>query len=134
MSVEDEIRSVMIRWNKAVAEGNLAELSQIISHDDKAVLISRGKTYVGYNTIINQFERWFEDRRVHLTSKEMIIGHSGNVAWVTDDQHGKTVDLRGKLLRESPILKLTSVLVKKNDKWMFVQFHHSVPPDEKSRG
>jgi len=63
---------------------------------------------------------------IHLTSKEIIVNSSGSVAWVADDQHGKVLDLQGKVLMDTS-LKWTSVLEKRNHKWVFVQIHHSIP-------
>jgi|GEM_PF-5094131 len=127
MNDEDEIRAAMNSWNEAVAEGNITELSKILLKDDKTMLLSRGIQYVGYDLLIEQFKEWFKTMRIHLTSKGMIINHLGSVAWVADDQYGKIVDLQGNILSETPILKWTSVLVRRNGKWVFTQIHHSTP-------
>jgi ketosteroid isomerase-like protein len=127
MSVKDEIKAVMSEWNNAVAEGNLKELSQLLANNEKTVCYDAyGNKYVGYDSIVKIFKEWFKTMRIHLTSKEMIVNSSRNVAWVADDQHGKIVDLQGKVLMDAP-LKWTSVLEKRNNKWVFALIHHSAP-------
>jgi len=127
MNCEDEVRAAMNRWNEAVAKGDLTELSQILLRDDKTMLISRGIQYVGYDLLVKKFKEWFKTIRIHLTSKGMIINRLGSVAWVADDQHGKIVDLQGGVISVTPILKWTSVLVKRDGEWVFTQIHHSTP-------
>jgi uncharacterized protein (TIGR02246 family) len=125
--METEIRKIINRWNKAVAEGNLKELSGLLAHDKSVVCFDTGgNKHVGHDRIIKIFEEFFKTMRVHLTSTGATIKSSGNVAWVADDQHGRIVDLKGRVIMDTP-LKWTSVLEKRNGRWQIVQIHHSIP-------
>ncbi len=127
MSTKAEIKAVMDQWNKAIADGNLKELAGLLC-DDKATICydTGGNKHVGYNRVLKAFEDGFKTMRIHLTSEDLTINTSGNMAWVADDQHAKITDLKGRVLLDTP-LKWTSVLQKRKGKWVIVQIHHSIP-------
>jgi ketosteroid isomerase-like protein len=83
MSVKDEIKVIMSKWKKAVAEGNLKELSQLLAHDEGTICFDAyGNKYIGCGSIVKIFEEWLKTMRIHLTSNEMVVNSYGNVAWV----------------------------------------------------
>jgi uncharacterized protein (TIGR02246 family) len=125
--MEAEIRKIIKRWNKAIAEGNLKELSGLLAHDKNVVCFDTGgNKHVGHDRIVKVFEDCFKTLRINLTSTDMTIRSSGNVAWVADDQHGRIIDMKGRVIMDTP-LKWTGVLEKRNGRWQIVQIHHSIP-------
>ena len=123
------VKSVVDQFEQFWETEDMRLFSRIIAHD--ADMVNYGtdaaEHFVGWEALKESVEKMlpsFENTK--LTAKDQVIKvhPSGNMAWFSEvvDWDGVA---EGKPVRIG--FRLTGVLEKRNDNWVFVQFHASVP-------
>ena len=126
--------SVLNTFSDAYVRRDLNELLSVFAPDADVVLIGTGsdERRVGRSEIKAQAERdWAQSESSHLHWKWHSVSAAGPVAWLAAeglvqakiDGHDVSLPIR-----------LTSVLEKRGNEWLFVQSHTSVPAASQEKG
>lgn len=131
---ETAAMSVLNTFSDAYVRRDLDELLSVFAPDADVVLIGTGpdERRIGSSEIKAQAERdWAQSENSRLQWKWHSVSAAGPVAWLAAEGlmqakvHGHDLSL--------PI-RLTSVLEKRGNKWLFVQSHASVPAAAQEQG
>jgi len=126
----DDIKSVLNQYNKAFETEDMDLLSNIVAHDNDMVCFGTdaAERWVGWESLKESLQKQFdacENTKISVKDQVIKMSQSADVAWysyIMDAQteiQGDQVNLEG--------IRFTGVLEKRDDKWMFVQIHTSVP-------
>lgn len=126
--------AVWNRFNDAYVRRDLNELLSVFAPDADVVLFGTGQDErrVGSSEIRAQAERdWAQSEGGHFNWKWHSVSAAGPVAWLAAE--GTFQANVGGQDTNLPI-RLTGVLEKRGDKWVFVQSHASVPAGGQRQG
>ena len=123
------VNDVIDRYLEAYARRDIESLSTTLAQDNESLGIGtdEGEYWNGWPTIRNVAEKQFGAiREVHWKRGQPIVRFSrdGNVAWYAEELCG---DFLAANKKTSCDLRFTAVLEKRNNQWVIVQFHRSVP-------
>jgi ketosteroid isomerase-like protein len=126
--------SVLNTFTDAYVRRDLDELLSVFAPDADVVLIGTGRDErrIGPAEIKAQAERdWAQSERSRLDWKWHSVSAAGPVAWLAAEG---LVQARVDGHDISLPIRLTSVLEKRGNRWLFVQSHSSVPAVGQERG
>ena len=125
-----KVQSVFDQFVQANETVDIELLSKIFAHD--ADMVNFGLTpaahYIGweaYKEYMIEASESVDDVHISIRNQVIKVHASGNVAWISlifDENlvaQGEQFSVEGA--------RFTAVLEKRNDNWVFVQFHASVP-------
>ena len=125
-----QIKIVIDKLDQSIKNGDIDLYTECMAHDSDMVTFGTdvAERFVGWDALKESIQKQFlsfKDVNISVSNQIIKVHNSGNVAWyseiidwdlVVQDQ---LVNIKG--------LRLTGVLEKRNDKWIIVQFHASVP-------
>ena len=124
------VKTVVDQFEQVWETDDMELFSRIIAHD--ADMVNYGtdaaEHFVGWAPLreaVDQMFSAFENTNLTVKNQVIKVHPSGNVAWFSElcdwdlVAEGQPVHLEG--------CRFTGVLEKRNDNWVFVQFHNSVP-------
>ena len=133
VDIEAEKANVRLIFDKIIKvweeeDINLAE--QIFAKDDDLLFFGTdaAERWVGWESLKVSMQRQFEsyaDSKMTMSNITVGVSSLGNTAWVSSildwelTAMGEPVEVNG--------MRFTGVLEKRNDKWLFVQLHASLP-------
>ncbi|OGU55891.1 MAG: hypothetical protein A2V66_18220 [Ignavibacteria bacterium RBG_13_36_8] len=129
-SEKPKIKEVIDQFYKIYETKDSELFSKIVAHDADMVTFGTDSVehWIGYKQLKAAFEKqWtsFETPKIVMRDLNVKISQSGSIAWYSmflDYQiefQGKTVNWTGA--------RSTGVLEKRNNQWVLVQFHNSMP-------
>jgi len=127
---KDKVALVLEKYIIANETKNLHLIEQVWAPKDDIVVIGTNtdECLIGWENIKAAIKRQFdsfEDTYISVRDQLISINESGNTAWFSEIinynyiYNGKAVQYEG--------LRFTGVLEKKNDEWLIVQSHLSIP-------
>jgi ketosteroid isomerase-like protein len=129
-----EVLKVLNRLAEGYAKRDWNIIRPIFASDPDVVLVGTGKDEkrVGVNEIKIQAERdWAQSESTEMSFGWISVSASGNVAWVASD-----ATVRAKAGGQEVVLtaRMTAVLEKRDEKWLIVQAHLSLPAAGQAEG
>lgn len=124
------VKSVVDQFEQVWETKDMELFSRIMSHDADMVVYGSDapEQWVGWEPLKESVEKMllsFEKTRITVKERVIKVHPSGNVAWFSEVWDWDMV-VEGKQVH-SEGQRLTGVLEKRNDNWVFVQIHNSVP-------
>ena len=126
--------AVLNRFSEAYVRRDVNELLSLFAPDADVVLLGTGtdERRVGQAEIQTQAERdWAQSQGANFHWTWHSVSAAGSIAWLAAEGIFETKV--GGHDTKLPI-RLTSVLEKRGDKWLFVQSHASVPAGGQGEG
>ncbi len=125
-----KVKSVVDQFEQVWETNDMELFSRIMAHDSDMVVYGSDapEHWVGWEPLKESVEKMFpsfENNRITVKEQAIKVHPAGNVAWFSQVWDWDMV-LEGKAVR-SEGQRLTGVLEKRNDNWVFVQIHNSVP-------
>ena len=125
-----KVKLVVDQFEQFWETGNMELFSRIIAHDADMVNYGTDATeyFVGWEELKEAVEKMLpslENTKITVRDQVIKVHPSGNVAWFSQVWDWDLA-VEGKPVH-SEDQRLTGVLEKRNEKWVFVQFHNSVP-------
>ena len=133
--IEAEVMAVMNQYNAAYVRRDIAGLLALFATDADIVNIGTGKDEkrIGLEELRVQFERDFaQSGAVSIEYRWYSVSAAGSVAWVAADCVAQ-VQIPGVSEMTLP-MRSTTVLEKRDGRWLIVQSHASLPAAEQSEG
>lgn len=129
-SEKAKIESVIDQFSQAWETKDIELLSRIMAHDADMVIYGTDapEQWVGwepFKTTVAEMFTALESIKITVKNRSIKVHSSGDVAWFSQIWDWDLV-VEGKPVR-SEGQRFTGVLEKRNDEWVFVQFHNSVP-------
>ncbi len=131
---KNEIMNVLEKYMGAYAKKNLDSLMDIISKDEDTIFIGTGydEWAHGPKEIKKGFQRDFSQAdSIKIEFHKLPISVAGEVAWTTTKMTMKVLADGDELILDG---RLSAVFEKRNDKWVIVQLHYSLPVKEQEKG
>lgn len=115
---------------KSIENEDIHIFENITAHDSDMVSFGTDsdERWVGYDNFLGSVKKQFnsfENTRLKVKDQVIKIHDSGNVAWFSELADWSTK--AGGQKTEIKDSRITGVLEKRDDKWVLVQFHASVP-------
>lgn len=129
-----EIIGVLNEYAKSYAEKNINNLTNLVSPEDDTILIGSGgdEWVVGLSEIKKGFERDLEQSdSISIDFGDIAVSMKGDVAWTAT-----TMTMKVSLSEEVLILngRVSFVFEKRENKWVIVHLHYSLPNDDQIEG
>ncbi|MDY9924007.1 nuclear transport factor 2 family protein [Methanobacterium sp.] len=133
-NVQKAIFSLLEKYAKAYQNKDLDGILKLF--EDRADLVVIGTGYdewiKGYENLQYGFERDFKQAdNINVKFRNVTISSTDNVAWISAHMNvdaradGQDIYLPGRL---------SAVILKINEKWLFTQLHYSLPASEQEEG
>jgi len=120
-----EVMAVLNKFLEANEKKNWDNLQALFAPDPDVVMIGVHEKSVGMAEIKAFVKRsWSQTKTGSIEYGWTSVSTAGAVAWVAADS---TVHTKVGGQEMSSPTRITAVLEKRGDKWLIVQFHHSVP-------
>ena len=132
--IEAAAMAVLNRFCEAYARRDLDGLVSLFAPDGDVVAIGTGQDErrVGRLDIRAQVERdWAQSDACSFQWTWHSVSAAGPVAWLSAEG---TIEVRNGAEHASLPIRLTGVLEKRADEWLFVQFHTSAPASGQKQG
>jgi len=129
-----EIENFIKHFFKEYQDKNLDKVLAFYENSKDLVVIGSGvdEKIFGYDTLKKQLERDFEQSgSLQITLKNMKIDMIDKVSWVYTDLEAKIGVQDTEIIMKA---RVTLVLVKKENKWVLVQEHFSMPYTAQEEG
>ncbi len=133
-ATESAVRGTLDRFFDAYARRDLAALDQVFAPDPDVLLYGTGpdEKRKGLEEIRAQAQRdWAQSESSELVLGDTTISAAGAVAWTAGDAKFR-VKAGGRSM-EVPA-RVTSVLERRDGKWVIVHWHASVPAADQPAG
>ena len=133
-NIEAEVMGMLNRYAQAYAEKNIDAMMDLFLDDPDVVAIGTGtdEWIHGCDELREGFRRDFgQADNIQVKFEKITIQSANNVAWLSAlmtmyaTVSGKEVLLSGRL---------SMVIERKQDKWLFTQLHFSLPADKQEIG
>jgi len=124
---EMEVKEVLNKLVEAFKTGDVDALLSLFAADPDVTVIGLGvgERKIGLEAIRPHFERDFIDTSSILVEwKDFVFSGAGSVAWVSGEAK---VKILSKITEVSTEIRFTAVFEKREDRWLFLQIHNSVP-------
>jgi uncharacterized protein (TIGR02246 family) len=124
---EMEIRGILYKLVEVYKNGDVDTLLSLFAEDPDVTVIGLGpgERKIGLDAIRPHFERdFFDTSSILLEWKDFVFSGAGSVAWVSAEAK---VKILSKITEVSTEIRFTAVLEKREDQWLFLQMHNSVP-------
>jgi ketosteroid isomerase-like protein len=131
---KNEIMDVLEKYMEAYAEKNLDSLMDIVSQDENTIFVGTGhdEWANGPKEIKKGFQRDLSQAdSIKIEFHKLPISAEGKVAWTTTKMTMKVLTDGEELILDG---RLSAVFEKRNDKWVIVQLHYSLPVKEQEKG
>jgi len=123
-------RNAVTNFWRAISTQDMDSLSRVVAHDEELVVFGTDATerWIGSSAFLSAEEQMmqaFDVEKLERKEETLQIHQHGGVAWFSTvfdieiSVDGDTASLPG--------LRTTGVLEKRNDDWVIVQLHTSVP-------
>jgi uncharacterized protein (TIGR02246 family) len=127
---EEEVMTALDRFIKAYQDKDLAGILKLFAPDPDVVFYGNGEDEksIGVEGIHEQAEHdWSQSAAVSLEIKWSSVSLAGAVAWLAAD-----IEIHAGIEGMDMNLpaRLTAILEKRAGKWLFMQWHASVPTIE----
>ncbi len=122
-----EIQSVLDKFREGYGNKNIDALLSLFDPDPNVMVIGTGEDEkrTGLAEIKIQFERDFNQaEELTVEFKNVSVSQQESVCWIAADTH---VDFNAQGSPMHVFLRFTGVLTRRDDKWLFVQTHFSLP-------
>ncbi len=127
---KEKVIEVLSQFIEASQNHDMEMLSKIYAHDDDMVIFGThaDERIVGWENLKKVMEEQFDSsgNSTYAVSNQVVKMHSsGKVAWFSEiidwelEYQGEQVIILG--------LRVTGVMEKRNDNWVIVQLHYSIP-------
>jgi len=127
---KSKVKEVVDQFEQVWEQEDMELFSRIIAHDPGSVFYGTdaAEHFVGWDVLKKAAETMFpafENIKITVRDQVIKVHSSGNVAWFSQIwdwdliAEGQPVSV--------PDCRFTGVLEKRNNNWVFVQFHNSVP-------
>ncbi len=133
-NTEAEVRAVLDRFEEAYTNNDLDGVLELFAPDPDLLLFGTGKDEkrLGLTEVRAQFERDFAQSPTTSQRFEWTaVSAAGPVAWVAGDC---VTDWEADGQEGSLQLRITVVLERRDDRWLFVHMHASVPDAGQAEG
>ena len=125
-----KVKSVLSQFFKSIELEDMELHSKVMAHDNDMVNFGTdaAEHYVGWEAWKKaHIAQWDALDEIKITSKDLVvrIHRSGEVAWFSDVTDWELTDQNESMSFKG--LRFTGVLEKRNDNWVIVQIHVSVP-------
>jgi len=133
-NVQQKVLNLLEKYVQAYHEKDLNGILKLFADRDDLVLIGTGydEWIKGYGDIRSGFERDFKQAdNIHVKFRKVTVSSCDNVAWLSAHMtmdarvDGHDIYLPGRL---------TAVVLKIGDEWLFTQLHYSLPAVEQEEG
>jgi len=125
-----QVKAVLDQMIKASETEDMELLSQVYAHDADMVIFGTdaGERLVGWEALETLMQKQFdatENSKINVRDEVVNVHNSGKTAWFSEvidwelTADSQTVKLEG--------LRATGVLEKRNENWVIVQLHYSIP-------
>ncbi len=133
-NTESEIMGVLNKYAKAYADKDIETMMDLFANDPDFVAIGTGRDewIQGHNQLKTGFLRDFSQAdNIEIGFEKVTISNAGNVSWVS----GK-MTMNAEVEGEEVILcgRLSLVLEKRENIWIFTHIHFSLPAIEQKKG
>ena len=125
-----KVKSVVDQFEQFWETEDMDLLARIMAHD--ADMVNYGSDaaehFVGWEALKESLEKMLpslENIKITVRNQVIKVHPSGNLAWFSQVWDWDLV-IEGQPVHSAG-QRLTGVLEKRNDNWVFVQFHNSVP-------
>lgn len=129
-----EVLSVLNKWLLRYQERDIDGLMALVAPDDDVFLFGTGldEKRVGPEEFRYQAERdWSQTEALTFDFASHYVSAAGPVAWVASEGQG-----RGRVAGQEIAfpLRMTAVLEQRDDRWLLVQSHVSLPSAAQEEG
>lgn len=129
------IRAVYQEFSSDFQNRDAAGIMSLFVHDDSVFVfdvVGPPRQYVGWNAYLHDLQHFFARLKppVHHTIHDLSITVSGDVAYTHSIQEVEAQMVDGRPYHAN--VRVTDVLRRVDNKWLFVEEHISVPIDPKS--
>ena len=123
------VKTALDQWIQAIETEDTELMSKVFAHDSDLVMIGTdpAEYFVGWEALREILQRWFETTDsvdLSVRNQAIKVHKSGEVAWFSQLIDWKVIAPE-EFTYEG--IRVTGVLEKRNDNWVFVQSHSSVP-------
>ncbi|MBI5680778.1 MAG: nuclear transport factor 2 family protein [Methanobacterium sp.] len=132
--IEAEVMNMLDKYVKAYENKDIEALMNLFVDDPNLVAIGTGKDewVEGHKKLKTGFKRDFSQaENIDMGFEKITISNSGNVAWVSSLMTMNAEVSGGEVLLCG---RLSLILEKKDNKWLFTHLHFSVPAIEQEKG
>ena len=130
---EARVKEVLDDYVKAWKAGDVDMMSKIWANDEDVVVIGTDapERLIGWETLHKTYVKLFDimkDTDIAVRNQKIKVSKSGTVAWYSQNitmnfiANGQPASV--------PNIRLTGVLEKRNNHWVLVQNHSSLPVEE----
>jgi len=133
-TAESDIKEVLDHYVQAWKAGDIDMIAKLWAHDEDIVAFGTdaAERWVGWKTLKEQYVKIFDvlvDTDIAISSQTITISESGTVAWYSQLM---TMSFIAQGQPASvPNIRVSGVLEKRNNRWLLVQRHSSLPVEEK---
>lgn len=132
---KSSVKTIVDQFVTVIEKEDMPMFDAMMAHDSDMVNFGTdaAERWVGWSPLKSSVDAQFaafEDTKLTVRDQVIKVHSAGQVAWFSEVSDW-TVTTGGKRVN-IPGARLTGVLEKRNGKWMFVQFHASVPVSDQS--
>ena len=131
-----KVKNTIDRFYKNINKQHLQDSKKVFAEDTSLIFLGThdGEFFKGTKAVHNMIENalaFKEKANVTVAIKEqyITIHRSGMVAWFSQVTDWR-IDIKGNIIFLKD-LRVSGVLEKKKDEWLFVQYHSSLPEKRK---
>ncbi|GAB6055949.1 hypothetical protein JCM15415_12650 [Methanobacterium movens] len=131
---EKEVKEVLNLYAKFYQEKDLDSLLNLCAPDQDLIFIGAGEDewVQGWDEIKKGFKRDLEQAdEIKIDYGSLNISASGPVAWSSSTMHMEVVVDDEKVILKG---RLSMILEKREDKWLIVHLHFSIPSSNQKTG
>jgi ketosteroid isomerase-like protein len=133
-NTESEIMDMLNRYAKAYEDKDIEAMLGLFINDPDLVAIGTGKDewVRGYQELENGFKRDFSQAdNIDVGFEKITISNAGKVSWVSS-----LMTMNAEVSGEEVLLcgRLTLILEKIENNWLFTHLHFSLPAIEQEEG
>lgn len=133
-NTESEIMDMLNKYAKAYEDKDIDAMMELFIDDPDLVAIGTGKDewVKGYQELENGFKRDFSQAdNIDVGFEKITISNAGKASWVSS-----LMTMNAEVLGEEVLLcgRLTLILEKIENNWMFTHLHFSLPAIEQEEG
>lgn len=133
-NTESEIMDMLNRYAKAYEDKDIEAMLGLFINDPDLVAIGTGKDewVRGYQELENGFKRDFSQAdNIDVGFEKITISNAGKVSWVSS-----LMTMNAEVSGEEVLLcgRLTLILEKIENSWLFTHLHFSLPAIEQEEG
>ena len=129
-----EVRSVLYEWAESYRQRDIKRLLAAVAPDPDVIMYGTGadEKRIGLAGIQTQAERdWSQTESAAFVLNEPAISAAGSVAWVAADA---VFQLTAGGQEMALPARFTGVFEKRDDQWLRVQAHFSLPAPDQDEG